>query len=207
MPLLFDHLAHCLLGREAEPENGFSREQVDGIHILNDRLYSHHTIRINYMTYDMRREQDTINPWTHADVMILSPPDHDGHPFWYARVINIFHANVRYVGPRATRTSQKWQRIDFVWVRWFEHDLSYLAGFQHCRLPRLQFINASDPDNTPFSFVDPDDIIRGAYLIPTFNHGATSDLLGPSKLARHLVDYSDDQDDYCYYYACLYVSS
>ncbi|KAI1798488.1 hypothetical protein LXA43DRAFT_1108138 [Ganoderma leucocontextum] len=182
MLLLFDHLAHRLLGHEAEPEDGFSQEQVDGIHILNDRLYSHHTIHVNYTTYNMRREQDTINPRTHADVIILSP-DHDGHPYWYARVINIFHANVCYVGPGAMRASQKWQCIDFMWVRWFEPDPSYLVGFQHRRLPHLQFVDASNPDNTPFGFLDPDDIIRGAYLIPAFNHGATNDLLRPSKLA------------------------
>ncbi|KAI1787852.1 hypothetical protein LXA43DRAFT_1097859 [Ganoderma leucocontextum] len=205
MPLLFDHLLRRLLGREAEPEDGFSQEQLAGIHILNHRLYRHNTIRINYTTYDMQREQDTINPRTHADVTILSPDsDSDDDPYWYARVINIFHANVRYIGPDGTRAQQKWQRVDFLWVRWFERDTSYRAGFQHRRLPLLHFMNANDPDNAPFGFVDPDDVIRAAYLIPAFNHGSTKDLLGPSTLARRLADDGDDDDDYCSHYVCLF---
>ncbi|PIL35257.1 hypothetical protein GSI_01982 [Ganoderma sinense ZZ0214-1] len=204
MPLLFEHVVRRLLGREAEPEEGFSEDQLHGVQILNHRLYRHSTIRINYTSYDMRREQDTINPRTHADIMVLSP-DNDSNPYWFARVISIFHANVRYVGPGATRATQKWQRIDFVWVRWFERDTSYPAGFQHRRLPRLHFVDATDPDYAPFGFVDPDDIIRGAYLIPGFEHGSTTDLLGPSKLARRLIDDGDDDDDYCYHYVCMFV--
>ncbi|PIL35075.1 hypothetical protein GSI_02863 [Ganoderma sinense ZZ0214-1] len=204
MPLLFEHLTRRLLGREAEPEDGFSPPQLDGVHILNDRLYRHRTIRINHTSYDMRRDQDTINPRTHADIMLLSS-ESDGHPFWYARVLEIFHANVRYVGPGATYANQKWQRVDFVWVRWFEIDTSYRAGFQHRRQHRLQFIDATDVDNTPFGFVDPDDIIQSAYLIPGFDHGSTTDLLGPSKLARRLADDDGDDDDYCYFYACMFA--
>ncbi|PIL33276.1 hypothetical protein GSI_04726 [Ganoderma sinense ZZ0214-1] len=204
MPLLFEHLTRRLLGREAEPEDGFSPPQLDGVHILNDRLYRHRTIRINHTSYDMRRDQDAVNPRTHADIMLLSS-ESDGHPFWYAHVLEIFHANVRYVGPGATYVNQKWQRIDFVWVRWFEIDTSYRAGFQHRRQHRLQFIDATDVDNTPFGFVDPDDIIQSAYLIPGFDHGSTTDLLGPSKLARRLADDDGDDDDYCYFYACMFA--
>ena len=60
-------------------------------------------MRVNYTTYDMRRDQDTINPRTHADVMVLNPGDEESederHPYWYARVCGIFHANVLYLGP------------------------------------------------------------------------------------------------------------
>ncbi|KAI0263908.1 hypothetical protein BC834DRAFT_970987 [Gloeopeniophorella convolvens] len=44
------------------------------------------TLRINYTTYDMRRAQDTINPRTHADIMVLVHEDdaEDLHPYWYA---------------------------------------------------------------------------------------------------------------------------
>ncbi|PIL24586.1 hypothetical protein GSI_12470 [Ganoderma sinense ZZ0214-1] len=204
MPLLFEHLTRRLLGREAEPEEGFSPPQLDGVHILNDRLYRHRTISINHTSYDMRRDQDVINPRTHADIMLLSS-ESGGHPFWYARVLEIFHANVRYVGPGATYANQKWQRVDFVWVRWFEIDTSYRAGFQHHRQHRLQFIDATDMDNTPFGFVDPDDIIQSAYLIPGFDHGSTTDLLGPSKLARRLADDDGDDDDWRYHYACMFA--
>ncbi|TBU29911.1 hypothetical protein BD311DRAFT_832274, partial [Dichomitus squalens] len=200
--LLRDHLVMRFIGPDAEPEDGFTEKHTNGIQICNDRLYRHKTIRINHTTYDMRREQDNINPRTHADIMLLSS-DSDVHPFWYARVLDIYHANVRYTGPGSTHAMQEWQRIDFVWVRWFEHDLSYQAGFQHRRLPRLQFMDADDPDNIPFSFVNPDDIIQAAYLIPAFEHGGTTHLLGTSKLARRLKDDGDDCDDWCYFYVCM----
>ncbi|TBU42748.1 hypothetical protein BD309DRAFT_865692, partial [Dichomitus squalens] len=203
--LLREHLVGRFIGSDAEPEDGFSEEHTHGVQVFDNRLYRHKTIRINHTTYDMRREQDTINPRTHADVMLLSSDSGDDLPFWYACVLNIFHANVRYTGPGSTRATGKWQRIDFVWVRWFERDLSYSAGFQHRRLHRLQFIDAHDPDNIPFSFIDPDDIIQSAYLIPAFEHGGTTDLLGTSKLARRLKDDGEDNDDWCYFYVCMYV--
>ncbi|EJF58029.1 hypothetical protein DICSQDRAFT_68030, partial [Dichomitus squalens LYAD-421 SS1] len=207
MNLLRDHLVRRFVGSDAEPEDGFSEQHTSGIQVLNDRLYRHSTIHINYTTYDMRREQDTINPRTHADITLLSShtDDDNNAPFWYARVLSIFHAHVRYTGPGSTRTTHKWQRINFVWVRWFERDLAYSSGFQHRRLPRLQFMDANDPDNVPFGFVDPDDIIQLTYLIPAFEHGGTTDLLGPSKLARRLKDDGDDDDDWRYFYVCMYV--
>ncbi|TBU39749.1 hypothetical protein BD309DRAFT_1083226 [Dichomitus squalens] len=206
-PLLRQHLVQRLLGADAAPEDGFSDEQTGGVQILDDRLYQHKTICINYTTYDMRREQDTINPRTHADVMLLSSDSNDD-TYWYARVLNIFHAHVRYAGPGCTRATQKMQRVEFMWVRWFERDLSYKAGFQHRRLPRLQFLDANDPDNVSFGFVDPDDILRAAYLIPAFEHGGTTELLGPSKLARRLKDDGDDDDDddWCYLHVCMWAT-
>ncbi|TBU26171.1 hypothetical protein BD311DRAFT_849925, partial [Dichomitus squalens] len=205
--LLHEHLVRRLLGLGEAPDDGFSDEQTGGIRILEDRIYQHKTIRINYTTYDMRRDQDTINPRTHADVMLLCSDDNDNDndPYWYARVLNVFHAHVRYAGPGHTRATQKWQRIEFVWVRWFERDLSYKAGFQHRRLPRLQFLDANDPDNVSFSFADPEDILRAAYLIPAFEHGGTTELLGPSRLARRLKDDGGDDDDWCYFHVCMYV--
>ncbi|TBU55610.1 hypothetical protein BD310DRAFT_825501, partial [Dichomitus squalens] len=203
--LLREHLAQRFVGQGAELEDGLSDEHTSGVQILNDRLYQHKTIRVNYTTYDMRREQDSINPRTHADIMLLSP-ESDDDAFWYARVLNIFHANVRYRGPGSTRATRKWQRIDFVWVRWFERDLAYRAGFQHRRLPRLQFVDANDPENIPFGFIDPCDIIRAAYIIPAFEHGGTTDLLGPSTLARRLKDDDDEDDDWCYFYVCMWAN-
>lgn len=62
-------------------------------------------LRVNYTTYDMRRAQDSLNPRVpgHADIMVLSPENedenNDPHPYWYARIIGIFHAHVRHIGP------------------------------------------------------------------------------------------------------------
>jgi hypothetical protein len=47
----------------------------------NDRISCHKALRINYTTYDMRREQDSVNPRTHANVMLLSHSDDESaHP-------------------------------------------------------------------------------------------------------------------------------
>jgi len=45
----------------------------------------------------MRREQDSLNPRTHANIMVLSPEDDpSAHPYWYARIIGIYHTLVRH---------------------------------------------------------------------------------------------------------------
>ncbi|KAF9472523.1 hypothetical protein BDN70DRAFT_818521, partial [Pholiota conissans] len=50
---------------------------------------------INYTSYGLRCCQDSLNPQTHADIMILSHKDEENiYPYWYARIIGIFHALV-----------------------------------------------------------------------------------------------------------------
>ena len=68
----------------------------------------HKVIQFNYTTYDMRQDQDILNPGTlHCNVMVLAPseamdPSSDVHPFLYARILAIFHVNVVYSGPGRT---------------------------------------------------------------------------------------------------------
>ena len=67
-------------------------------------LYRHKVLRVNYTTYDLRRTIDSLNPCVpgHADVMVLSPENEeendDPHPYRYARILGIYHANVRHIG-------------------------------------------------------------------------------------------------------------
>ena len=205
LPILTDHLLGRLLHRPGTSFDGeYSRAEQRGLQILDNRIYPHKAIRRNYTTYDMRRDQDYINPLSHPDIMVLADEDNtDSHPFWYARVIGVYHANVRYIGPAATRATSSWQRVHFLWVRWFERDLSYPCGFQHRHHPRIRFVDANDPDNVPFSFLDPSDVVRAAYIMPAHAHGETDGLLGPSPLARVCKSASQD-DDYYYYYASMY---
>ena len=205
MPLLLDHLLRCFVDPvvSTDSDEAFTDAQQWGLQILDDRLYPHKALQLNYTTYNMRREQDYINPRTHPDIMVLADEDSDDdHPFWYASVIGIFHANVRYTGPGSTRASSQWQRVDLVWVRWFERDQSYPCGFMHRRLPRLQFADANNPDEVPFSFLDPTDILRAAYIMPAPAHGQTDGLLDPSPLARR-CKWDGAEDDYYYYYASM----
>ncbi|KAG1728014.1 hypothetical protein EDD22DRAFT_961140 [Suillus occidentalis] len=51
-------------------------------------------MQVHYTTYDLRHEYDTINPRTHRDVMVLSGETTPSHPYWYARVLGIYHMEV-----------------------------------------------------------------------------------------------------------------
>ena len=87
------------------------------IRICNNTIYRHCTARINYTTYDMRRDYDTINPRTHPFIMVPSPETEiDTHPFWYAAVLGIFHAEVQHTGRLSSDLRPK--IIEFLWIRW-----------------------------------------------------------------------------------------
>ncbi|RDX40877.1 hypothetical protein OH76DRAFT_1304372, partial [Lentinus brumalis] len=169
--------------------------------IRDNTLYRQKTVSFNYTTYDMRRDQDTVNPRSHPDVLLLtSQDDEDDFPFAYARVIGVFHAEFRYTGPESK--SSRWECADFLWVRWFALDPSTdtPGGFRHRRLPRITFLNPStqaDEDGYPaFGFVDPACVLRGAYIIPGWHHGPTEDILPRASIGR--AD-GTDYDWVCYY--------
>jgi hypothetical protein len=99
--------------------------------IIGEHLYRHHILRINYTTYDVQRSQDSINPCTHPDIMVLScdnEMDEDAHPYWYGRVIGVYHIEVRHTGPLSKQSSI--QHLEVLHIHWFEVDCSYLAGFK-----------------------------------------------------------------------------
>ena len=182
------------------------------LEILKDRMYHHRVLRLNYTTYDLRRSQDIINPRTHSDIMLCSDTgeDHDtegasssaarGHPFVYARVIKIFHINIKLHDSEM----EDFERMDILFVRWFRIDTAAPGGFLAKRLHRLEFARDS-PEQPAFGFVDPADVIRGSHVIPAFAHGLTSELLGPS-IARDIAGKLEDGDadkDYRYHYVNL----
>lgn len=134
----------------------------------NDRIYGHHLMRINYTAYDVRRAQDSINPSTdHRDIMLLSDaPSSTAHPFCYARVLGIFHANAIYNGPGLKDHQPR--RLEFLWVRWFE----VLEGHREqnaWKLDVVRFVPMDEDD--AFGFVDPADVLRSCHLIPDFSTG------------------------------------
>ncbi|KAF8952881.1 hypothetical protein BDZ97DRAFT_1604319, partial [Flammula alnicola] len=199
LPRLKDHLLSRLLGHEYDgDETEFTPAQRATVIISNNNIYRHHVMRVNYTTYDLRREQDSINPRTHPDVKVLSGETEenntDPHPYWYARVIEIFHARVLHVGP-LSRSSQP-QRVEFLFVQWFGRDLDHRAGWKAKHLHRVGFVAE---DQNPFGFLDPLQVVRGIHLIPAYAHGRTSAALGPSKIAR---PFALTQEDWrCYYVA------
>ena len=184
-----------MLGLEYDgDEYNFTDSERDTVIIEKDRLYRHRVVRVNYTTYDNRRAQDTINPRTQPDIMILS--SEDGHPYWYARILDIFHARVLHVG-KDSKSSEP-QRMEFLLVRWFGLDKTRPGGWEAHRLHCIGFIN-SESDTEAFGFLDPAYILRVVHLIPAFAHLETTELLGPSKVARRWNPGPDD-DDWRYFY-------
>ena len=126
-------------------------------------------LRVNYTTHDLRRDQDSINPWTHADIMVLAHEDDvDGevwHPYWYGHVLGIFHVLVQHKGESSTCSEV--QQIDFLFVHWFGRDNSSASGWAARRLPRIGFLSADD--ESAFGFLDPQDVLQGVHLIPDFS--------------------------------------
>ena len=199
MPRLKDHLLARALGLAYDgDEREFTDEDHDTIAIVNDRLYQHSVLRVNYTSYDMRRQQDSINTRTQADVMVLSQEnatsDHPAHPYWYARVIGIFHCMVHHHGH-----SSEPKRMDFLWVRWLGLDTVAPGGWDRKCLHSVGFIPEDDP--AAFGFLDPEQIVRGVHLIPAFARGHTSERLGPS-IARQPTENDEDWDGY---YVNMYV--
>jgi hypothetical protein len=154
-------------------------------------------MRINFTTYDVRRDGDTINPRIYPDIMVNSPETGpDAQPFWYARVIGIFHAYVSSTHPDVHGKALR--SMDFLWVRWFGMEPSpYHHGFHLARLPKIGFVEASD--NYAFTFLDPAQVVRGTHIIPAFSAGRTSALLPVTKSVARVLN-PDDEDDWVNFY-------
>jgi hypothetical protein len=158
VPQLIDHLLARLLGMDqAGVEYEFTDEERMTLTIDNNRLYRHQVLRINYTSYDNRRAQDTVNPLTRPDIMMLSGENEEGnhaHPYWYARVLGIYHVRVLHTG-EFSKSSQL-QTMQFLHVRWFGHHVKHRSGWKSRHLHRVSFI---DGDSEPFGFVDPAHVI------------------------------------------------
>lgn len=154
-------------------------------------MYFHKLMRVNYTTYDVRRGQDSLSSRKRSDVMTLARDEANPHPFDYARIIGIFHVEVAHP---SFNDDYRGHHLEILWVRRFRVDHSYSAGFKKKRMHRVAFLGSDDPDS--FGFLHPDEVIRGAHLIPAFHHGGTSDYLTGKSLARN----EDESDDYKYFY-------
>ncbi|KAG6848475.1 hypothetical protein H0H93_016682 [Arthromyces matolae] len=184
VPKLMDHLISRL-----QPDLKEITDTDRGrLIIRDDMIFEHKTLRINYTTYDNRREQDTINPKRHSDVMFLS--NEDDHPYWYYRIVKIFHAMVRLHG-------QEFQRIEFLWGRWYGFDYTTNSGFAAKRMHQIGFVEGDGA----FDFTDPKDVLRAVHLIPQFAGARVSYLLGPSIARRE----DEGDQDYERYFVNMFV--
>ncbi|KAI0350553.1 hypothetical protein OH77DRAFT_1488941 [Trametes cingulata] len=176
-------------------ESDITPRQLRSLRIQRNRMYLHKVMRVNYTSYDMRREQDSVNPRSHADILMLAPPG-DTHPYLYARVISIFHVNAFLLGPNDTEADP--ELIHVLWIRWFEVDTSVPAGFEARRPYRLRFAQL---DEEPFTFIAPSQVLRGVHIIPAFHHGR-SDVALPYASVTRGADCAND--DYKYYYVGMW---
>lgn len=150
----------------------------------------------------MRRDRDLINPRTHCDVMVHSPEtetNDSAHPFWYARVLGIFHAKVLQTGQGVRNRSV--HHMEFLWVRWFGIEPRYRSGPKAARLPKIGFIPESD--GSTFGFLDPSVILRGCHLVPAFASERTNLLL--STISPTAARQPDETDDWTNYYVIMWV--
>ncbi|KAJ3978879.1 hypothetical protein F5890DRAFT_1422142, partial [Lentinula detonsa] len=135
---------------------------------------------INYTTYDVQRDQDVINPYTDHSVVMVYSADEDpkAHPYWYARVIGIFHADVVWMENGQVRI----EHMEFLWVWWMGVEPRYQWGRKIGRLPKIGFIMESDA--YAFGFLDPSLVIRACHLIPDFVTGRTLELLNTQHVTK-----------------------
>ncbi|KAF6742787.1 hypothetical protein DFP72DRAFT_829608 [Ephemerocybe angulata] len=144
--------------------------------VLHDNsLYSHQLIRIKYTSYDIQREESVIHIGTpQCNVMLLNQAysarswDTE-HPYVYAKVLGIFHANVLYVGTLSdgTRCLDS-HRIDLLWVHWY----NILQAGESRETFQLDRLTLEPLDSgSALDFLDPKDVIRGVHIVPRFSQG------------------------------------
>ncbi|KAJ7906438.1 hypothetical protein B0H13DRAFT_2333474 [Mycena leptocephala] len=178
LPKLQEHLLSRLEHPGWSGEgNEFTAGQRYQLSLKNHRMYVHKILRLNYTTYDVRRGQDFMNPRTHSDVMYLAPEDDASHPFSYAQIIGIFHADVVNTAPGANPIPQS---MEFPWVRRYRLDRTLRAGFKR-------------------------KLIHGSHVVPAFAYGRTEELLSNGSIGRLPRDGLTENEDWRYYYVNFFV--
>lgn len=156
-------------------------------------MYRHNTLRVNYTTYDVRRSFNVINPRSkHHFIMLPSGDDLPDHPYWYAKVLGIYHINAVHSGNLFS------QRIEYLWVRWLE--IVEPGSWEQSRLDRVQYVPASSYRER-FGFVNPACVLRACHLIPAFAFGRIDN----GDIPAHSVALDDAEDgDWRFYYVNRY---
>lgn len=164
-----DHLLGRLVG---DGTCAFTNTERQDLVILGNALHVHRVIRLNYTTYDIRRDHDMINPRRNSDIMLLAPQDDSPiHPYLYAQVNAIFHVSVQHFGRLST--DQRRRQIDVCWVRWYALDDTVPSGVKAKRFYQVGFLEDDDPAG--YGFVDPSSIVRAVHLIPNYAKGTIID--------------------------------
>ncbi|KZT63857.1 hypothetical protein DAEQUDRAFT_679619, partial [Daedalea quercina L-15889] len=197
MPKLKKHLLLHLRGTAYDDnEEEFTADELcSQIRInkntIKNTIYSHKVLRVNYTTYDGHHSQDLMNPQTHCDVMVHAS-DKGDHPYWYAHVLGIFHADLLHTDLRAKNHSLQW--MEFLWVRWFGLEPERHFGHDIAHFPRVGFVEETDKD--AFSSLDPSLVICSCYLAPAFALAKTSELLCYANSVARPISETEDWKSY-----------
>ena len=110
---LKDHLSH-LFGKEFNGnESLYINKDRQTVWIIGDHIYPAKVLQVNYTIYDIHCDQDSMNPWTHCNVMVVSQETGpNAYPYWYACILGVFHAQVMHMGPEAQ--SHSIQHMEFL---------------------------------------------------------------------------------------------
>ncbi|KAG6914130.1 hypothetical protein DXG01_002280 [Tephrocybe rancida] len=209
IPQLKKHLLpriRAIIIREATPDEAapcFSNDSNGWQSVLlrQDRMYRHNIMRVHYTSYDIRHNADMIHVnTTHCNVMVLNPDFDDNpeleHPYLYAKVLGIYHANFVYLGADLDHADHHPRRIEFLWVRWYTFE-----GHGPKRLPRLSFPSVADEYS--FGFIDPNNVLRGSHLTPGFSRGNVDQPSG-----QHCVRasaWAKEDKDWQFYYVDMFM--
>jgi hypothetical protein len=190
-PKLKDHILYRLRKLDISYcDHSFTDEERNSVIIPDNTIYSVQTMQVHYTTYDMRREYDTVNPRTHPDVMVLSGEVIPKHPYWYARVLAVYHMET-WLSDGGEPVKR---HLEALWVRWLAPLQDHQSGVKHARLPKVAFVEESDVD--AFGFLDPGQVIRGAHLIPAFASGRGISSLRHGKSFARPEGELDDWEEY-----------
>ncbi|KIO27586.1 hypothetical protein M407DRAFT_23129 [Tulasnella calospora MUT 4182] len=192
---LKNHLLGRLHNRPFDgEETDFGFDERDNLIIKDNIIHQHAYLRINYTTYDVRRDQDIINPRIPSRSFVMVPAAAGDHPYWYARVLGIYDLQIS-----PSRKDSAPVKKHFLWVRWLGEDPNHVGGFGLATLHRVGYVPFGS-GNEAFGFLDPSVVIRGCHLIPAFRFGLTKDLLPAS-------DFYDDPEagDFINYYVNQFV--
>ncbi|KAG2135061.1 hypothetical protein BD769DRAFT_1665020 [Suillus cothurnatus] len=191
IPKLKDHLLYRLQRLDVSYcDHSFTDDEQNSVIIPDNKIYSIQTMQVHYTTYDLQREHDTINPHTHADIMVLSGKMKPQHPYWYARVLGIYHMDVWL----STEGSMIKHQIEALYVRWLAPLIDHQSGIDCTQLPKVAFVEESDHD--AFGFLDPAQAIQSAHLIPAFASGRGTSSLHHGRSFAHQGGELDDWEAY-----------
>ena len=85
-----------MLGWDSDMEfqDNLTDKDRNWVCIIGNKIFSVKTLWVNYMAYDVHREQDTINPCTHPFIMVKTGETvKNAHRFWYVQVLGVFHTS------------------------------------------------------------------------------------------------------------------